>query len=359
MQSLAKKIKLRIGYNEIMDYKLITTYEEMDLLAGPWNALLDESASHVPFLRHEYVRAWWETLGGGEWKDAHLAVVIASDGNRVEGIAPLFYSLNREAQPALLLIGSIEVSDYLDVIARPQDLPAFTSGLFDFLDSPQVRERYPWQVLDFWNFLEDSPTLACLRDAARRRGWEFQLEQLQHCPYITLPGDWEQYLAGIDKKQRHEIRRKMRRAEETGNIAVHVVRDENEVESATETFLELMAEDSDKMGFLNPLMRAHMQKVIKCAFQGDCLHLAFLEINGQKAAVYFSFLYLNRLWVYNSGVKREFMEFSPGWVLLGNILRWANENGVTEFDFMRGDEEYKYRFGGKDRFVMRTLIRRS
>jgi CelD/BcsL family acetyltransferase involved in cellulose biosynthesis len=85
--------------------------------------------------------------------------------------------------------------------------------------------------------------------------------------------------------------------------------------------------------------------------------LSFLTVNGEKAAGYLSFDYLNRLWVYNSGLDRRFMEYSPGWVLLGYLLQWANENGYAEFDFMRGDEEYKYRFGAVDRFVMRVTLK--
>ena len=115
----------------------------------------------------------------------------------------------------------------------------------------------------------------------------------------------------------------------------------------------LNGQDEEKKAFLTPAMRVQMHKAIQCAFEAGCLNLAFLEINGEKAAAYLSFDYLNRLWVYNSGLNRKFNEFSPGWVLLGYLLRWANEKKYEEFDFMRGDEEYKYRFGAVDRFVMR------
>jgi hypothetical protein len=83
-------------------------------------------------------------------------------------------------------------------------------GLFDHLSTPQAPA---WQVLDWWNLLDSSATLPVLQAAAERRGWTFTRELLQHCPSIPLPGDWERYLAEqVDKKQRHEIRRKMRRA---------------------------------------------------------------------------------------------------------------------------------------------------
>ena len=55
--------------------------------------------------------------------------------------------------------------------------------------------------------------------------------------------------------------------------------------------------------------------------------------------------------------SRAHMELSPGWVLLGHVIQWCCENGRYEFDFMRGDEEYKYRFGGVNRFVMRARVK--
>jgi CelD/BcsL family acetyltransferase involved in cellulose biosynthesis len=97
---------------------------------------------------------------------------------------------------------------------------------------------------------------------------------------------------------------------------------------------------------------------MRCAFDTGCLHLSFLEIDGRKAAGYFSFNYLNRLWIYNSGLNRDFSELSPGWVLLGFLLKQANEEKFKEFDFLRGDENYKYKFGAIDRAVVRVTITR-
>jgi hypothetical protein len=53
-----------------MHYTLIHTLPEMNALAVEWNELLANSASHVPFLRNEYLSTWWQTLGGGEWPQA-------------------------------------------------------------------------------------------------------------------------------------------------------------------------------------------------------------------------------------------------------------------------------------------------
>ena len=74
-----------------------------------------------------------------------------------------------------------------------------------------------------------------------------------------------------------------------------------------------------------------MRASVRAAHENGWLWLAFLEIDGQKAAAALNFDYGNRLWGYNSGVDRRFLEFSPGWVLLAYTLQWAAEHGRLEF----------------------------
>lgn len=340
-----------------MEYQLVQSFGALDLLENEWNALLDESISRVPFLRFEYLCNWWQTMGGGEWQDATLAVVLGREAGRLVGIAPLFLARNRDNHPALLLLGSIEISDYLDVIVRESDLQSFLDGLLPFLAQAKLPA---WTLLDWYNLLDNSPTLACLQKSAEKAGWEYQVEPYLHSPYILLPGDWETYLSGIDKKQRHEIRRKMRRAEQGEQpVGWYIAEDNASLDNEISAFLALMEQDPEKAAFLTPAMRDQMRRTVHCAFEKGCLQLSFMTVGEQKAAGYLSFDYLNRIWVYNSGINRNFNEYSPGWVLLAYLLRWANENGRSEFDFMRGNEDYKYRFGAVDRMVMRARVQRK
>lgn len=335
-----------------MEFALHRDFSDLAPLADEWNSLLAGSITHVPFLRHEYLSAWWATRGGGEWPGAELAVVTARREGLLAGIAPLFLARSDGNDPALLLLGSIEISDYLDLIVRPADLGGFLPGLLDFLSRLDLPA---WHSLDWHNLLESSPTLPLLKDEAGKRGWAFSQEQTYHAPSIPLAGDFETYLAGLDKKQRHEIRRKMRRAEESGRgLRWYIVDEAAALDDEVEAFLDLMAGDPAKATFLTPPMREQMRLSCRAAFEHGWLQLAFLEADGQKAAGYLNFDYSNRIWVYNSGLDRRFLDLSAGWVLLGQLLQWANQQGRTEFDFMRGDEEYKYRFGGVDKFVVRA-----
>lgn len=340
-----------------MKFSIIQSTEELKNMAGEWNALLNDCAIHVPFLRNEYILNWWDTMGGGEWKQGELCIVTARNAHGgLAGIAPLFLTKNRSQIPSLMLLGSIEISDYLDIIVKPADTSDFISGLLEYLASIQ---QFEWKVLDLYNIMENSPILPALKLACTRMGWKLKVEQLQPAPYIPLPGDWETYLASIDKKQRHEIRRKIRRAETNNPPARwYIVTEQANLEMEMEAFLQMMAQDANKATFLSEAMRLQMHTMAQTAFSNGWLHLSFLEFGDEKAAGYLSFDFGGHLWIYNSGIQPDFAPLSPGWVLLGYLIEWAIGQGRIGFDFMRGDELYKYRFGAVDRFVVRALITR-
>ena len=342
-----------------MKLNTILTVEEFQDLTSEWNQLLECcSASHVPFLRHEFLAAWWNTMGGGEWSEGKLNIIIARDeSEQLVGIAPLFRTTNLEGDPALMLIGSIEISDYLDLIINPAVIDTF---LPELLKSLAVEPEEHWRVIDLYNIPDDSPTLPSLRNAVGKQGWTFLQEQLQPCPYIPLPGDWDEYLATIKKKQRHEIRRKIRRVEnQPESVRWYIVNNRDQLAQEIEDFMDLMSQDQEKENFLTQKMREQLRETVYAAFDAGWLQLSFLEVDGRKAGGYLNFDYADHIWVYNSGINFEYKDMSPGWVLLGYLLKWANENKRLEFDFMRGDEDYKYRFGGINRYVERVKITRA
>lgn len=331
-----------------MDLTIIREFDET--LKQQWDDLVSRSSANYPFMRFGYQKSWWQTKGGGEWDQADLYIVLAHQDGELVGLAPFFTAMNKDQQKSLMLVGSHEVSDYLDVIAAPENLEAFIKALIPFLKT-NIPDA---DVMELYNLQEESPSIKAFQHVLP----EASVDVLQPTPYIPLPGDWEEYLAGIDKKQRHEIRRKIRRAESYEQpTRWYIVQDDSQLEAEADAFLELMAEGAEKAAFLSPAMRPFMRQVIFDAFQEGILFLAFLEVGGQKAAAKLYFDYDNKLWGYNSGYRRDYLELSPGWVLQGYALQWANEQKRREFDFMRGNEQYKYRFGAVDRHVMKLTAR--
>ncbi|HXD12308.1 MAG TPA: GNAT family N-acetyltransferase, partial [Anaerolineales bacterium] len=297
-----------------MIFTLHQSFSEIDPVA--WNTLVQQSIADTPFSRHEYLSEWWQTLGGGEWQNAELVLVSASENDQLIGIAPFFIA-EYDGRQALLLVGSIEISDYLDLIVRAQDVSRFLSGLLDFLASSVAGN---WSTIDWYNLPDDSPTLAALKAESEKRGWTYHEEVYRPTPRIALNGDFEEYLSRVEKKQRHEIRRKMRRAAESDkNVRFYVVDRDADVNVEMEAFFHLMIQDPNKALFLRDAMRDQMSTTIRAAFRYGYLWLAFLEVDGVKTAASLNFDYKNKLWGYNSGVSRENMELSPGWVLMAHV----------------------------------------
>jgi CelD/BcsL family acetyltransferase involved in cellulose biosynthesis len=329
-----------------------TLYHQTDAftqLAAEWDNLAGRSMTNTPFQSLAYQRAWWQHLGPG---NLYTVAVRSGDGDLL-AIAP-FYQIDG----VLYFNGCTEETDYLDLITPAEHAEFAWKAVFDYLTS----DAFPaWSALDLCNVPAASPTHQLLPLLAQSRGFLFSSEVHDVCPIIPLPDSFESYLEGcLDKKQRHEIRRKLRRAEGEG-LTVTMVERPEELEAAMEQFLALLQKSTpQKAAWLNDGRRAVFHEVAQAAMAAGTLQLMFAQKDGQNAAALFNFDYNGRIWVYNSGQDPEaFGWLSPGVVLTTRAIERAIENGRPIFDFLRGNETYKYRFGAQDTTVHRLQVKRE
>jgi CelD/BcsL family acetyltransferase involved in cellulose biosynthesis len=334
----------------------ISTYQDtsgFEELAGEWNDLLDRSAANTVFLTLEFQRVWWRHLGNGE-----PLIIAMRDGGNLVGIAPLFVTENGEGERVVATIGCVEVADYLDLIAaRGREQDVYTA-LMDYLMQP---EAPAWDVLSLCNIHQDSPTLTILPALAKAQGWGVSIAREDVCPVAQLPPTWDEYLLMLKKKHRHELRRKLRRAEAERALIWYIVGSEHDLAEEVEAFLDLMACSApEKAEFLTPEMRSFFRQLAHVMYDAGWLQLSFLELEGQKVASYFSFLYAGRVMVYNSGLNwQDYPQLSAGIVLAAYNISHAIKQGIEVFDFMQGNERYKYHLGGQDVEVHRLIVRKA
>ncbi len=336
-----------------MEMSCLTSDAEFDALEREWNPLVERSAANMPFVRYEYLRNWWRTRGGGEWGDAQLRLVIAREAGSLVGLAP-FFRAQHDGHQAWLLLGSIEISDYLDIVVSVGREEKFAEGLLDLAAAQPGQEL---QVVDLYNLRAGARTLAVLPDIAGGHGWRPETYELHPCPSIALPATWESFLEHLDKKQRHEVRRKLRRGQgDEGAIEWFIAGPEADIHKEIESLLDLMREDERKARFLSESMTEHFRLTLAAAHAAGWLQLAFLTVDGQRAAAYANFDYLNRIWVYNTGIAPRFAARSPGWILLARLIEWSIDHGREAFDFMRGKEAYKFQWGGVSQPIHRLKL---
>jgi CelD/BcsL family acetyltransferase involved in cellulose biosynthesis len=337
-----------------MHAQIITTERQLHEIREEWNDLLSRSVSNVPFLRHEFVTTWWTSLGGGEWESGDLYIIIGrGEGGALKGIAPLFKAKDHQQQIVLRIIGTVEIADYLDFIADPGDL----YGFVDLVGQKLMTEE--WDLIDLHNIPASSPTVAALEAWASSVGIATSKSTLQPCPAIPISSTWDDYLDGLQKKQRQEVRRKLRNAQRgAGNLKLSVIEHQAELDGAFEKFIHLMKSDPRKHAFLTETMQTQFRLTAQAALRAGWLHLSFLEVDGAAASGLFSFDYGNRLWIYNSGIDLTFRDISPGWVHLAMLIQWAIEHQREALDFLRGDEDYKFRLGGIAQQIVRIKLPR-
>ena len=199
------------------------------------------------------------------------------------------------------------------------------------------------------------------------------LEREDVCPVVRLPegADLDGFLATLGKKERHEIRRKVRRAEAAGEVRL----DESQDPVADlDAFIDLhQARWGERGLFPRTVGGDQARTFVRRLFElfGEAtggpaaipehpsLHLSFLTVGGQRIGAAIHFETAGSLLYYNAGIDPDARALSPGVVLLERLVRRAIERGKCRVDLLRGDEPYKYEWGAIDEPVMRILVRRS
>jgi CelD/BcsL family acetyltransferase involved in cellulose biosynthesis len=358
-----------------MQVELYDDAHAFDVLREEWDQLLSRSYCDTLFLRPAWLGIWWEVFG----REGALRLATARDERgRLVGVAPLFLAplaadpaepvpaLSYErpvprtgtiVQPTALFVGGTEVSDYLDFVVERGQAEAVYRAFFDVL-----QREAGWEWIDLHCLPGDSPTPDLLGRLAREAGHDVALAQEDVCPVLALPASWREYLSLLSKKDRHELRRKMRRVAESGVEEIVEVRSSAELDSLLPSFLALHeASAPDKADFMqDPRMRTFFRRVAQMACEHGWLDLSFLALDGQLAASLFCFRYGDSMLVYNSGFDPDaWPGLSPGVALFGHRIRQAIESGVRTYDFMQGNERYKYDLGAQDRPIHRLFARRS
>ncbi len=337
-----------------MDIRVFNDAQGFETLRTDWNLVLARSRSNSLFLTWEWQTAWWECLGSGD-----LWLLAWYDTGELVAIAPLYQTAQPDNTMELGTIGCAEVSDYLDLIIAEGYEQQVYQALLDWLAGPAAPK---WDRLLLCNLPQDSLTHHLLPELAAGSGYQAVTVLEDVCPVIELPNDFETYMqAHLSKKQRHEVRRKVRRIQEEATVAWYAVDGTHELEHETAAFIRLHRfSTEEKHSFMTPEMQAFFERATQAMHRAGWLYLAFIEVNGVKAAAMLGFVYNDRLLVYNSGYDpTNYAELSPGIVLTSHIIEDAIRRGMRIFDFLQGDEIYKYRFGARDTVVYTTELWRS
>ncbi|MFC2019125.1 GNAT family N-acetyltransferase [Chloroflexota bacterium] len=286
------------------------------------------------FVLPAWLRAWWQEFGSGN----ELYLTSARQGEQVIGIAPL---LVKDGEASF--IGSPDICDYLDFIIAPNRESDFFAALLDNLKQQGIKH------LDLKSLRPDSTVLTHLVPLAKSLNYAVHFRQEDVSLELDLPASWEEYLALLGKKQRHEIRRKLRRLWGEGDLNYCCVEAGAEVDEYMSSFLKFFAlSRGEKADFMTGSMESFFRSMARAMAELGLLRFGIVGLGKVPAAITMCFDYGDTMYLYNSAYDPEHNSLSVG--LLSKVLgiKDSIQQGRKRWDFLKGSEAYKYHIGGRE-----------
>jgi CelD/BcsL family acetyltransferase involved in cellulose biosynthesis len=340
----------------------------------------------TPFSAWAFHRAWWDAYGHNAHEETLVVVPTDGTADDIVAIVPLMHRHEVEPSDALthttmrhgadlwltpvppsakaIFFGASYHADYATVLGDPADLPAVATAVADYLASPASAD---WDVVDLRRIRCADPAgdalAAAFAGLELTHGWTLDVEREDVCPVATFPdgADLETYLGTLGKKERHEIRRKVRRAEAAGEMRLERAADPL---AELESFVDLHQKRWGDLGLFPPTpggeqSRVLLRRLFELFGADGSLQLSFLSVAGRRIASGIHLETADRLLYYNAGIDPDARELSPGVLMVYAYVAHALATGKGYMDFLRGDEAYKYEWGSVDEPIQRLLLRRT
>lgn len=318
--------------------------EELAQLKSEWAQLLAHQPEPVPFQHPTWQQVWLDEFQDGR----ELVLLSVRDGEELAGVAPLL----RDGA-MLALVGHYSICDYMDFVVDEEQCRDVFAALFDHLAGEQ------WDAMELRGIRAGSTTLSELAAVAENTGMVVERKEEAVAPRVELPGDWEEYVSSLKKKHRHELRRKLRNLQTEGDLQLHAYTTVGEVEEHLPVLLRFMVDSrEDKARFMSEQMGLFFHNATKALAEEGLIRLYELELDGKAVASVLCFDQGGQLYMYNSGYDPDYAPLSVGVVSKAMCVQGAIEAGKHCIDFLRGDEDYKYRLGAEDQQIYTLTISR-
>jgi len=313
-----------------------------------WSALADADPEATLFHTPRFLKPYWEELSAGE----SLEVATARPAAAADAAAVAAFAVTGDR---LTWLGGFDVTDYMGPVGSPEHRDQAAADLM-----AAVAARDDWRHADLAGLPEDGRWLPALVEGARRARLPVRVELDGVAPAVRLPSSFDEYLAGLPAKLRHEIRRKDRRLRAAHPDARVVDSRPETVAEDLDRFVALHRASAGAKGrFMVPGMELFFRRLADELTEDGTLRLAFLEAGGDRIAAAMGFRFRDRFLLYNSAYDHGLSRLAPGMVLVAELIRDAIEEDRSVLDMLKGDLGYKYRFGARPRRVCRLLIDRD
>ena len=317
---------------------LLADYDAFVALESEWNVAVERAGVPHPFLRHEWIRTWWDSFGAKR----RLHILVARDNDGIVAIAPLMHEAAKVygvpvRRIALLANDHTPRTDFI-VARRPEEAyRAIWNALLEQIDR--------WDVLQLTQVPRGSMTLDVMSTLAAAHGLSIGTWQSSESPYLELVGSWDQYWTGLSSKFRGNIRNRLSRLTRIGEPALEMLLDKTSIQAACDDAWRLEAsgwkQEEGTSICSDPAVHRFYTLLTERATERDWLRLLFLTVGGRRVAVSYGACYDGRLFLFKTGYDPEYHTCSPFKLLTYFATQDAFAHGMREVDFLGDSEPWK------------------
>ncbi len=246
-----------------------------------------------------------------------------------------------------------QLTDEQDVVARPGHETEVATSVARWI----AAQRPPRVRLEF--VPDERPTLDAFGAVLSDAGYRVTRARQTVSPVLDLPDSYDTYVQSLGKKERHELRRKVRRLESARPATFRFASDAGRATVLDRFFALHRLSRGEKAGFMTAEVERFFRDIADALAPLDRLRLGVLSFDGADAAVLFGFAIGRVIALYNAAYDPGLASLSVGIISHAWAIREAIARGYTTYDLLRGDEPYKYDLGARDRWLARLDAERS
>ncbi|HQU83306.1 MAG TPA: GNAT family N-acetyltransferase [Pyrinomonadaceae bacterium] len=294
----------------------------------------------APFLSFEWIAAWYEKLA----ENREIYLLKAVENEQVIGILPLCLHTKKIFGFKFSRLGflgeEIGGADYLDLIASEENKAEIWEKAFEFL-----REEKDFDSINLENLAQNSASVSILENLCEiDKSFRFKSIISSICPQIDLKSDWENVLS--QSKRKDNFKRRLKKLEKVGGFEFRSITEKTEISAAFERFAFLHEKRWEKDGGseatgLPQLMDFH-RAVVEDLSEKNLVRFDEIWAEGECRASVYGLDNGETFYYYNAGYDLEWANMSVGMVLIGLSIKAAICRGNKTYDFLRGEETYKF-----------------
>lgn len=332
----------------MLTYEIINSSKQFIAISEEWDVLASKQKWPNVFSDFSWIESWWRHFGS----DKTLHIVLARLSGVLIGIVPLFYS-SKYVINMMQFIGR-PGADYSDILLHP-DYSEHAGEIWQYIINSSKNT-----IIRLDGISPDSPSYNCFVSENNLFNRAVKKRIIYNSPFVSITQSWGDYENTLKKRLTQDTARQRRRLNALSELEFDNINDEKDIPALISHMIEQKCGRYRATGakniFKDKRYKDFYIDVSTTFFAKGNLDLSHIKLMGQILAIHFGFYYGNKFFYYMPSFNLNYSNYSPSRILLHTMLKKSFSDNHNEFDFLSGDESYKYDWTNSYRQVYGLFI---